>query len=281
MTNAQDTALALVCGYVSFVDCCALLTVCKHWSRLVDLRQHTADQNDVVRRLVEAFERSMLTLRKFAMEKRTLTSADLWPMYGVELESDIVRQESTWTIVAPSVQLCAGTDFFRLPDSESFGRSIDAYCRWSQRDSDEANASDDYARVKTRHWRLATPFLRLLNMHALRHSCCKHTLSIGAFVRGFTDKQALASVDKNSWQRRVVKRVVARRRTLVKRKAGSALQDSGANGDEGETTAPKSKLRRLDSAAASTAANSGVRLPPQLVNFRCERDAQRLLCTKH
>jgi len=265
MSDNCSTVLALVCSHLSFLDCCALLTVSKQWSKCVDLRQHDGEQNNVIERLVDAYERSMLSLRKFAMEKRTLTRSELWPMYGVELESDSERQESVWTIVAPSVQLCARTDFFRLPDSDSFGQSIDAYRRWSQRDQRDAAASDAYARVKTRHWRLTTPFLRLLNMHALRHACCAHTQQFDTFMQRFTDRQTLAGVSKNDWRRRVAKRVV-KRRVASKRKAGQAVAALDEQRSSGKKPRPDS---------------GDVHIAKRLCNFRLESDAERLLCIKH
>lgn len=267
MSDSRETWLdicwtILADRYLDFASLCSLLTVSKRLSRLVDLNHHrwhenTLLDNNVVARLERAYTESMLQLRRFGIERRTLTKRELWPYFGVELAPG-----NQWTIVAPSVPLCEQTNYYDLPDSESFGESTDCF------DDDDAK-SVRFARVKTLHWTTKSPFLRLLAMQKLRHSACTHSKRFALFSARFarSAQKSSDSVEASSAKQQR-SRLLARRPEPMKKSAGGSR---------------KRKLEeQQDSATASQTETKKSRLfAPRLVNFDPSRDSNRLLSTRH
>lgn len=250
----------LVDHYLDFASLCNLLTVSKRIGRLVDLTCHRWHENpqldnNVVARLERAYTESMLHLRRFAIERRTLTKRELWPYFGVELAPG-----NQWTIVAPSVPLCASTNCYELPDSESFGESVDGFDRWPSEfvnsDRDGSGSSRQFARVKTSHWNTKSPFLRLLAMQKLRHSACTHTARFAQFSARFA-RGAQKNTDAETQKKK--SRILSRTAEKVSGKKRKIEEAMG-----GASNVKKAKL-----------------FAPRLVNFDPSRDAPRLLNTRH
>lgn len=243
--------------YFDFNSLCNLLTVSKDIGSLVDLRKHRWHQdetlnNNVVGRLERAFTESMLYLRKFGMEKRTLTNKELWPYFGVNLE-----KKNRWTIVAPSVELCESTNHSQLRESESFGNSVDGFSAWPE--SEDTVCSNSYARVKTSHWRTKTPFLRMLYMQKLRHSACKHTEKLERFSLTFSRGRKEEGKEEKEFKSRI-----------LRRNAEPMKKKKRKNSNYEEKEDMEKKIAKKDEI-----------FQPRLVNFKPDCDSNKLLELKH